>query len=278
MEIGEQPEEKMQNLNNGATAGSGKSRRLLIWLHSLLKSSTLILCRCAFIIFFGTISPRVEFTAKDFRDSAISVRPLLGDLNSVFVCKTNRIFKGIKEALVSPFLLDDSVEDAETNCLSDSQEDEQLDPEVELIFRIMIVLTTVLKILIQLQPTECIQIMAGSLITEKRELAVGTQLSLASMDSVHRATPVYQPSFKRLIVLSLLFDKASKFLSVYGQNWGQVDNSRHDFCFLCVNASLSTLDPFVDRRVDHMVDAGLLKEVLDIYTVDDYTKVATGRP
>lgn len=40
-----------------------------------------------------------------------------------------------------------------------------------------------------------------------------------------------------------------------------------------MNASLSTLDPFVDRRVDHMVDAGLLKEVFDIYTEDaDYTK------
>lgn len=40
-----------------------------------------------------------------------------------------------------------------------------------------------------------------------------------------------------------------------------------------MNASLSTLDPFVDRRVDHMVDAGLLKEVRDIYTMDaDYTK------
>lgn len=58
-----------------------------------------------------------------------------------------------------------------------------------------------------------------------------------------------------------------------GQNWGQVDNSRYDFCFLCVNASLSTLDPFLDRRVDHMIDAGLLKEVLCIYTMDaDYTK------
>lgn len=40
-----------------------------------------------------------------------------------------------------------------------------------------------------------------------------------------------------------------------------------------MNASLTTLDPFVDRRVDHMVDCGLLKEVLDIYTMDaDYTK------
>ncbi|PHT39980.1 hypothetical protein CQW23_18834 [Capsicum baccatum] len=65
-------------------------------------------------------------------------------------------------ALVSPLLLDDSVEDAEANCLSDSQdtiaEDEQTDLEVELL---RIVLTTVLKILIQLEPTEFIQIMAG---------------------------------------------------------------------------------------------------------------------
>lgn len=40
-----------------------------------------------------------------------------------------------------------------------------------------------------------------------------------------------------------------------------------------MNASLTTLDPFVDRRVHHMVDAGLLKEVLDIYNMNaDYTK------
>lgn len=62
-------------------------------------------------------------------------------------------------------------------------------------------------------------------------------------------------------------------LLVAGQNWGRVDNSRYDFCFLCVNASLSTMDPFVNKRVDHMVDAGLLMEVVDIYTLDaDYTK------
>ncbi|KAF3668823.1 hypothetical protein FXO38_07912 [Capsicum annuum] len=52
-------------------------------------------------------------------------------------------------------------------------------------------------------------------------------------------------------------DAESNCLSDYqGQNWGQVDNSRYDFFFVCVNASLTTLDLYVDRTVDHMVDGG----------------------
>lgn len=40
-----------------------------------------------------------------------------------------------------------------------------------------------------------------------------------------------------------------------------------------MNASLTTLDPFIDRRVDHTVNGGLLQEVHDIYTMNiDYTK------
>ncbi|KAL3354433.1 hypothetical protein AABB24_018869 [Solanum stoloniferum] len=78
----------------------------------------------------GTISPCVEFTAKDFRDSTISMINEVWSRNRlpVIVGGTNYYI----QALVSPFLLDDSVEDAETNCLSDSQEDEQPDLEVEL--------------------------------------------------------------------------------------------------------------------------------------------------
>lgn len=40
-----------------------------------------------------------------------------------------------------------------------------------------------------------------------------------------------------------------------------------------MDASLSALDPFVDKRVDNMIEAGLLDEVFDIYRSDaDYTK------
>lgn len=78
----------------------------------------------------GNISPHIEFTAKVFRDSAISIINEVWSRNKlpVIVGGTNYYI----QALVSPFLLDDSVEDAEANCLRDSQEDEQPDVEVEL--------------------------------------------------------------------------------------------------------------------------------------------------
>ncbi|KAL0417624.1 UNVERIFIED_CONTAM: tRNA dimethylallyltransferase 2 [Sesamum radiatum] len=65
----------------------------------------------------GTVSPNVEFTAKDFRDSAI---PLIDEIWSrnclpVIVGGTNYYI----QALVSRFLLDDHVEDPEANCLFD---------------------------------------------------------------------------------------------------------------------------------------------------------------
>ncbi|GFQ02118.1 tRNA dimethylallyltransferase 2 [Phtheirospermum japonicum] len=65
----------------------------------------------------GTICPNVEFTAKDFRDSAI---PLIDEIWSrnclpVIVGGTNYYI----QALVSQFLLDDHAEGFETNCLLD---------------------------------------------------------------------------------------------------------------------------------------------------------------
>lgn len=61
--------------------------------------------------------------------------------------------------------------------------------------------------------------------------------------------------------------------NVAGQNWGQADNLRYDCCFICVDASLSALDQYVNRRVDLMVSTGLLEEVCDIYKPNaDYTR------
>lgn len=58
-----------------------------------------------------------------------------------------------------------------------------------------------------------------------------------------------------------------------GQNWGRVDNFRYDCCFICVDASVPVLDQYVERRVDEMINAGLLNEVCDIYTQNsDYTR------
>ncbi|KAK9266399.1 hypothetical protein L1049_025256 [Liquidambar formosana] len=73
----------------------------------------------------GTISPEVEFTSKDFRDSAI---PLINDILSrnclpVIVGGTNYYI----QALVSPFLLDDSSEDRDEGCLSDPPGDDEVE-------------------------------------------------------------------------------------------------------------------------------------------------------
>ncbi|KAK2643565.1 hypothetical protein Ddye_025328 [Dipteronia dyeriana] len=75
----------------------------------------------------GTVSPTVEFTSKDFRDSAI---PIINEILSrnhipVIVGGTNYYI----QALVSPFLLDDSAEDMDESCPSDLLGDEQTDLE-----------------------------------------------------------------------------------------------------------------------------------------------------
>ncbi|KAJ0083474.1 hypothetical protein Patl1_30478 [Pistacia atlantica] len=57
------------------------------------------------------------------------------------------------------------------------------------------------------------------------------------------------------------------------KNWGRVDNSRFNCCFICVDAATPVLDRYVEQRVDCMIDAGLLDEVYDIYNVNvDYTR------
>ncbi|KAA8525311.1 hypothetical protein F0562_007166 [Nyssa sinensis] len=53
-----------------------------------------------------------------------------------------------------------------------------------------------------------------------------------------------------------------------GQNWGRVENFRYNCCFIYVDASLPALDQYVEERVDHMVDAGLLNEAYDIYNLN----------
>lgn len=58
-----------------------------------------------------------------------------------------------------------------------------------------------------------------------------------------------------------------------GQNWGRVENSKYDCCFICVDACLPVLDRYVEQRVDCMMEAGLLNEVYDIYCPNsDYTR------
>nr|GMD64616.1 tRNA dimethylallyltransferase 2 isoform X2 [Ipomoea batatas] len=212
----------------------------------------------------GTISSNVEFTAKDFRDHAI---PLIDEISSrnflpVIVGGTNYYIQLIDEisshnflpvivggtnyyiqSLVSPFLMDVATEDTEENCLLDPPETEQPCPELKI----------------------------------EQESFDYTYDCLKSIDPVaanrlhpndHRKVHQYLNLFARFGIppSKVLQEKTA-------ENWGHVDNSRFDFCFICVDASLSALDPFVDKRVDNMIEAGLLDEVFDIYRSDaDYTK------
>ncbi|KAL7202176.1 hypothetical protein ACSBR1_033785 [Camellia fascicularis] len=188
----------------------------------------------------GTISPNVEFTAKDFRDSVI---PLIDDILSrnrlpVIVGGTNYYI----QALVSPFLLDDSVEDKDENGLSNLHGDKS-DSEFE----------------------------------PGRGNFCYSYDSLKDLDPVaanrihpndHRKINQYLSLYARFGVLpsKLLQEKAM-------ENWGQADNFRYHCCFICVDASLPVLDKYVEQRVDRMVDAGLLNEVYDIYNLNaDYTR------
>ncbi|KAM3202015.1 tRNA dimethylallyltransferase 2 [Capsicum annuum] len=278
MEIGEKNLEKMENPNNGeiklnptskskpkvlvimGATGSGKSK-LAIDLASyfpieIINADSMQVYQGLDVLtnkvtpqeqkgvphhLLGTISACVEFTAKDFRDSAVSIINEVWSRNRlpVIVGGTNYYI----QALVSPFLLDDSVEDAEANCLSDSHEDEQTDLEVELMSEDFNCAYNRLK---DIDPV------AANRIHPNNSRKINQYLSLYARFGV--------------IPSKLLQERTV-------ENWGRVDNSRYDFCFVCVNASLTTLDPFVDRRVDHMVDGGLLKEVLVIYTMNaDYTK------
>ncbi|XP_028756827.1 tRNA dimethylallyltransferase 2 [Neltuma alba] len=189
----------------------------------------------------GTISPNVEFTAKDFRDSAI---PLINDISArnclpVIVGGTNYFI----QALVSPFLLDESVEDMDEPCLDNLSGNTQLDK---------------------------------SFIPEKENSNNNYDL-LKDIDPVaanrmhpnnHRKISQYLSLYARTGVLP-----SKIFQGKAAEKWGQVGNSRYDCCFICVDATLPVLDRYVEQRVDCMIDAGLLNEVYDIYNPNaDYSR------
>ncbi|XP_038713416.1 tRNA dimethylallyltransferase 2 isoform X2 [Tripterygium wilfordii] len=181
----------------------------------------------------GSVSPNVEFTAKNFRDFAI---PCINDIWSrnclpVIVGGTNYYI----QALVSPFLLDDSVEDPpgeeETYHLSDFGEE--------------------------------------SLTYSYSDLKI---LDPVAANRIHpndcRKINQYLNLYARSGILPSRF-----YQEKTAENWGQADNSRFDCCFICVDAAAPVLDLYVEKRVDCMIDTGLLDEVYDIYNPNaDYTR------
>ncbi|PIN25400.1 tRNA delta(2)-isopentenylpyrophosphate transferase [Handroanthus impetiginosus] len=188
----------------------------------------------------GTISPNVEFTAKDFRDSAIKLIDEIWSRNClpVIVGGTNYYI----QALVSRFLLDDHAEDLEENSLLDITGDNEK-PEFEL----------------------------------ESENCQYTYSHLTELDPVaaNRIHPNDQRKIKQYLSLYLRSGvlPSKLFQGNTMQNWGQADNLRYDCCFICVDSSLPALDQYVDQRVDLMVATGLLEEVREIYKYNaDYTR------
>ncbi|KAK7312633.1 hypothetical protein VNO77_36639 [Canavalia gladiata] len=189
----------------------------------------------------GTVSPNVEFTAKAFRDSAIPIIDAILARNHlpVIVGGTNYYI----QALVSPFLLDDSAEDMNQNCLDDPSGFAWSD---------------------------------DSFIAENDGSNNSYDL-LKDIDPVaanrihpnnHRKINQYISLYTRTGVLP-----SKVFQGKAAEKWGQVDNLRYDCCFICVDASLPVLDRYVEQRVDCMMDSGLLNEVYDIYNMNaDYTR------
>ncbi|XP_011088853.1 tRNA dimethylallyltransferase 2 isoform X2 [Sesamum indicum] len=189
----------------------------------------------------GTVSPNVEFTAKDFRDSAVTLIDEICSRNClpVIVGGTNYYI----QALVSRFLLDDHAEDPEANCLLDLPDTEK--PGFEL----------------GLQSENCCY----------------TYSQLKDIDPVaaNRIHPNDQRKIKQYLSLYAHFGilPSKLFQGNTMQNWGRADNLRYDCCFICLDASLPALDQYVNQRVDLMVSAGLLEEVRDIYMLNaDYTR------
>ncbi|KAL2328494.1 hypothetical protein Fmac_021921 [Flemingia macrophylla] len=186
----------------------------------------------------GTVSPNVEFTAKAFRDSAI---PIIDDILArnrlpVIVGGTNYYI----QALVSEFLLDESAEDMDESCLGDppcTVSDDSFIAETD-------GSNNSYNLLKDIDPVAANRIHPNN----------------------HRKINQYISLYTRTGVLP-----SKIFQGKAAEKWGQVDNLRYDCCFICVDASLTVLDRYVEQRVDCMMDDGLLNEVYDIYSLNaDY--------
>ncbi|GAB4849806.1 hypothetical protein Ancab_004604 [Ancistrocladus abbreviatus] len=97
--------------------------------------------------------------------------------------------------------------------------------------------------------------------------------------SSHKLLLVGEGDFSFAASLANAFSSASNIVATSLDsegttiNWGRLDNSRYNCCFICVDASLAVLDEYVGQRVDQMINAGLLDEMYDIYTQNaDYTQ------
>ncbi|KAK3021675.1 hypothetical protein RJ639_047509 [Escallonia herrerae] len=296
----------------------------------------------------GTISPYVEFTAKDFRDTAV---PQFADLSElptenfethkgfcegihldlpivigiVFVtfpwaaahlipypstpCKSSIglidylvfymhlindivshncipvIVGGTNyyiQALVSPMLLDDSVKDMDENCPDTGRQLVYKEPDYDLEFG-RGAFSCSYDCLKDLDPVAASRIHPNDHRKTNQYLNLYTRSGMLPSKLLQGKTMeafrILKSNYLALIsllgpwlVVSVIL-YLTTLLHVAGQNWGRVDNFRYNCCLICVDASLPVLDQYVERRVDCMVAAGLLKEVYHIYSLNaDYTR------
>ncbi|KAD3337150.1 hypothetical protein E3N88_32670 [Mikania micrantha] len=180
----------------------------------------------------GTISPIVEFTAKDFRDFVI---PLISDIISrnhlpVIVGGTNYYI----QALVSRFLLDESLGDTDYDCFGETYGDEE--PHIQLV--------------------------------SGQDNISHSYKCLKAIDPISQYLQLYTSSG---VLPSKYLQKTTEVGTAYSsetRNWGNADNLRYNCCFICVDASVPVIDKYVDQRVDQMVNSGLLQEVYEIFKPD----------
>ncbi|XP_037497068.1 tRNA dimethylallyltransferase 2 isoform X1 [Jatropha curcas] len=215
----------------------------------------------------GNISPNVEFTAKEFRDSAI---PIINEIWSrnclpVIVGGTNYYI----QALVSPFLLDDNLED-----LDESFQNQPLGIQQIHCFTICIDNFSIINLQYSLW-------FSGDEQSDETPEYGGNGANrydyLKNLDPVaanrihpnnHRKINQYLNLYSRSGILP-----SKLYQGKAAENWGRIDDCRFNCCFICVDAAIPVLDQYVGQRVDCMIDAGLLGEVYDIYNPNaDYTR------
>ncbi|XP_020586590.1 tRNA dimethylallyltransferase 2 [Phalaenopsis equestris] len=183
----------------------------------------------------GTFEESMEFTSRDFRDAAI---PIIDDILSrgclpVIVGGTNYYI----QALVSPFLVDDVVEDM-GECFKNS-----LFCDIDL---------------------NSISSSSSYELLKEIDLIAASRIHPNDHRKINRYVSVYAGSG----VLP-----SSLFHGNHAEKWGRAENFRYTCCFFWLDASLSALDRYINSRVDSMINAGLLNEVSDIYKPSsDYTR------
>ncbi|KAF6152478.1 hypothetical protein GIB67_023172 [Kingdonia uniflora] len=198
------------------------------------------------------------------------------------------------QALVSPFILDDLLDDTEDDCLDRSCGDEQPGCKFELEGDGSAISYDRLKEIDsdaanRIHPNDHRKVnqylrlyaRSGVLPSKIFQGKVSeVQFSPCSVASLKIATCSFLYSCQLLSPLKFSFTNYAitlvdnvLILNAAGQKWGRADSFRYDCCFICVDASLPVLDKYVEQRVDCMMDAGLLTEVYEIYSRNaDYTR------